>query len=996
MAEAESILPERPKMASSVSLSIADAFHDASPLERENKTHQNFLPVTSSVSTHTETSHITNGSIPSPVITPPVTTPTKPSTLKKSSGKKKQNEASKDTKSKHSKKTLNNSPDKSDRDSEECPYSDLESVPKILCPKALERQPKLVPTQPSVVVVKEVKKQPEIQSGLWFSKSSKDRRPKTTSPMPDRSLFSKVPCKKKSSSVISKKTPASCASSSVSAAANEQSGLSDKQKTTETNLPPEQSGNLKCKNTVAANGHFGTAGGVGEQKSLDSEDSGCSKGRKSFASSVDTISGTCGQLSLSDIKKSLEATVKDNLSDLSRFSESAKIVSQTEHSDATSTNKHYTTENIAEEEKESKNASASCLQDKTTDPLGWLETQTSLVSKCRLPFVKLIRKDIKDKKISNSNTTIHSKDQPGSTKKERRSDTNMTTLSSKQSNWMDGQGRASKDEVVASKIKVSVKKLKARGKSSMVNFSSESSHENIMTSNVSTEEFGSPETEGIPVSNGSLSTVSYSSSNQSDQFEGKKTPDSNVTSKSSEQLVRPDQATTSVTSHRTTVPPSHQRARLACRRAYFPGRPSSEKTKKVAYKLKRGLNEVNKVMQEQPAHLPASSRLMTRALKAMQEAEEKKREKVKKEAEQKQPLNNFRKSEDLSCSPKAKSDFCTSKKSPKSHSNDSVEYAPDSFSSCSSPHLIFSDSNDYDTDVKSEDEDLSIPSTPPMDFIPLTSKAKAKKEDCSSDAWLSHSPSSPFAFINAFKNVEEVSFQSLTNESNGKPVSFKPDTNYKFSTFLMMLKDLHDTRERDGAPLELEIGPPSAHVKEEPLVMPGEATPAGQDQQLDFVHSISNSSPDKTIVAHNEEGPYQMSKRPYNRRGSSSRWKKKANRKVPCRRARSGPGFPGLESGMSSMPAKDSSSTEDCSSKMPGIWEQPGGGEGAVVVTEEDSWSRVKENLQIMVPLEQKGRDIALSLEKPNGLVDCTKKKASLTHNTGEGDKDPTGKENLV
>ncbi|KAF1378188.1 hypothetical protein PFLUV_G00187890 [Perca fluviatilis] len=185
VAEAEFVLQERSKMASSITSLIDDAFHDTPTPERENKARPIF-PLSTSPNLP-ETLHMTNGSILSPV-----TTPVKPSTLMKYSGKKKPSK-SKDISTKHSKKTLRNSPDQSDRDNGECPYSDLDSIPKILCPNALERQSKLVPTQPSVTVVKEVKKQPEIQSGLWFSKSGKDRRPKTTSPMPDRTLFSKVP-----------------------------------------------------------------------------------------------------------------------------------------------------------------------------------------------------------------------------------------------------------------------------------------------------------------------------------------------------------------------------------------------------------------------------------------------------------------------------------------------------------------------------------------------------------------------------------------------------------------------------------------------------------------------------------------------------------------------------------------------------------------------------------------------------------------------------------
>ncbi len=936
--------------------------------------------------------------------------------------------------SKHSKKTLRNSPDQSDRDNGECPYSDLDSVPKILCPKALERQPKLVPTHPSVTVIKETKKQPEIQSGLWFSKSGKDRRPKTTSPMPDRTIFSKVPCKKKNSSVVSKKTLVPGASSSCGGP-TDQSVLSDKPKAlvpAETNLPPEHSGHLKSKNTLVANKPFGTpssptdqAAITDKQKSLVSVETGVpsdkcgySKGRQTVSNTADTVTGTASdQLGSSDVKKALEPCMTVRLNDQSRFSESAKSVSRAEHSDMMASEKVYVTDRISdqEEEKESSMTPASSLNVDTTDPLARPEKQKSLVSKCRLPFVKLIRKDIKSKKFLNSSITISPTDQPGCPKNEKTPDANVTKMSSKQSECMDGKASVSRDQAVSSEsTKVSVKKLKASGGTGILRLSSESSQgKTVVASSVASvsDDSGSPGAERIPVLNVSPSNVTYSSSNQSDHLEGKKTPASNVTSMSSDQLGSSEQKSTSVIStvFNTTPLPSHQQGNIVCRDAHLPDGLSSEKSKKVVHKSKQVPDKVNEVLlHEQPAHLPASSRLMTRALKAMQEAEQKKREKARKEVEQKELLNPHRKAEDLVChsarnstwSPEAKLDFCTKVKSLKSQCSDNGKNDQDTFSSCSTPPLMSSDSANFEADVKSEDEDLSISSTPPMDFIPLTSKVKAKKEDHSSDICSSSSPSSPFSFMNAFKNVEEVSFQSLTNEGDGKPVSFKPDTNYKFSTFLMMLKDLHDTREREGTPLELEIGPPSAHVKEEPLVMPGEATLAGQDQQIEHVNKNSNSGPDKIEVTHNGSTS-QTSKRPYHRRGSSTGVKKKANRKVPCRPARSGPGFPGLES----LPAMNHSSGVDCSSRvhsMLGIqtssWKrQAGGGEGVVGEEKEERWIRANENLQNMVPLKQRGCDTTLCLEQPNGLVaDCTETNTSLKRNAGEGDKAPTGKDSLV
>lgn len=1012
VAEAESLLQERLKMASSISSSIDDTFHHSSTPEREIKTHPTFPSSTSPVSTLPDTTHMTNGSISSPI-----KTPTKPSTLKKSSGKKKPNKSSKDMSIKHSKKTLRNSPDLSDRNNGECPYSDLDSVPKILCPKALERQPKLVPTQPSASLVKEVKKQPEIQSGLWFSKSSKHRRPKTTGPMPDRTLFSKVPCKKKSSS-LSKKMPVP--SVSTSGGLSDQSGLLDKHKSLvpgETNLPPEEPGHLKCRSTLVANRPFGTSGNLADQSVLldkqkplvsvetsePSDKCQYSKCRQYHSNTTDTVTGTpSNQCGSTDVKKTVEPSVEVGVNDQSRFSESVKSVSQTHHPHVMSNKKVSVIDRVSDhaEEKESNKTRVSNLNADTNEPLPRLEKQTSLVSKCRLPFVKLLRKEIKSKKFLNSSVTISPTDQPGCTKSEKTPDNNLTKISSKQSHFVDGKAGVSKGQ--AESIKVSVKKLKANSGTGILRLSSESSQDKTVVSpnmaGVSTDELDSRESERIPVLN-----VTCPSSDRSERSEGKKTPASIETSMSSDQLGSSEQKDTSGSSKiYNKTQPSHRQRNSGSRNAHV----SSEKSKKVVYKLKQVSNEV---LDEQPAHLPASSRLMTRALKAMQEAEQRKREQNRKESEQKELLNPLRKTEDIVCHSARNStnklDFCTKTKSPKSQYNESGEYDQDTFSSCSTPSLMFSDSADIEVDVKSEDEDLSISSTPPMDFIPLTSKVKAKKEDRPTDMCSTSSPSSPFSFMNAFKNVEEVSFQSLTNEGNGKPVSFKPDTNYKFSTFLMMLKDLHDTREREGAPLELEIGPPSAHVKEEPLVMPGETKPAGQNQQNEHVNS-SNLSLDKIISAQNENSANQTSKRSYNRRGSSTGVKKKANRKVPCRPARAGPGFPGLESlpGVASLPVVDSSSGVDCSSRVPSLlgmqprsWERQAGGEGVLREEEEERWRRVNEKLRNVVPLEQRGSDTMLCLGQPNGLVaDCTDNNTSLTHNAGEGDKAQTCKDRVV
>lgn len=88
----------------------------------------------------------------------------------------------------------------------------------------------------------------------------------------------------------------------------------------------------------------------------------------------------------------------------------------------------------------------------------------------------------------------------------------------------------------------------------------------------------------------------------------------------------------------------------------------------------------------------------------------------------------------------------------------------------------------------------------------------------------SSSPSSSsLSPLDTFQDVKELTFKSLANEdsSDSELASFRPKSNYKFSTFLMLLKDMHDTREKDGKPLTI---PQSANlIKEEPLVIPAAA-----------------------------------------------------------------------------------------------------------------------------------------------------------------------------
>uniref|UniRef100_A0A3P9IB78 Histone-lysine N-methyltransferase, H3 lysine-36 specific n=2 Tax=Oryzias latipes TaxID=8090 RepID=A0A3P9IB78_ORYLA len=980
VAEAEAVLPARPKMAS-ISFSMDDLCQFSSPPETEKKTQPTLTPFTLPACTLSETAHLTNGSLSSPIAAAE-----KPSTLAKSSCKKK-SKSSKDPNSKHVKKTLHNSPKDTDRNNEECPYSDLESVPKILCPKALERQTNSVPSQPSVMVAKELKKQPEVQSGLWFSKSGKDRRPKTTSPMPDRSLFSKLPSKKKNSSTVCKKTLVT--TPSYVSGSGDSAPLLDKNKPGETSLVPRRTSTLNCTNNQAA---IKTSDSVeafvdqpdllDREKNLPSVEVVCSKARPSASKSTDSVSEPLSSKRESkDDKTDSELSKNVDFDGQSSLFKNKKNVSETKNSVKIATKPVNDT--IFDQEKKTDKTIKLCLQSKSNDSLSILEKQTSLVSKCRLPYVKLIRKEIKDRRYLNSSGTVFTAGTVVCKEKEKESNGTKTC----QSQQKDSRTSASKDHSVAEPEKGSVKKVKTIDRSGTLHLSTDQSLGNrTEVSSVSAVDLASKLVEE-PVLNSKTRKETQSTSKQTHLPESKNNPGSAVPNKSSEQEKGSEEHISSISASTANALPGLCEEEPLCEDYRTPESFCSGKPKKVSKKSKR-VREVNEVLKAQPAHLPASNRLMTRALRAV--CDPTKQDKVGKKAEQKQILKSFRKTNHVRKNHKTKLEFYAKIKASKSHHPDKSECDKGKISSSSSPSLMFSDSSDFE-DVKSEDEDLSISSTPPMDFIPLTSKVKTKHEGQSSDKY-SPSPPSPFSFLRAFKNVEEVSFQSLGADRGGKPISFKPKPNCRFSTFLMMLKDLHDTRERDGAPLELEIGPPSAHVKKEPLVMPGEAASAGRDQETACALSDSSAIPDKSVEALNEGGASQTPKKSSNRRTNSGWFKSKPNRRAPCSPAKSGPGFPGLESLSEMMPAEDSLETMEWSSRVVDFqsssWDEPGGGSDAVGAEqqEENPWSMAKQNLTTPLLLEQ--RELDMAEEQPDCLVsDFIKRDSSFANISGEDDK---------
>uniref|UniRef100_A0A673KDR0 Histone-lysine N-methyltransferase, H3 lysine-36 specific n=1 Tax=Sinocyclocheilus rhinocerous TaxID=307959 RepID=A0A673KDR0_9TELE len=219
-------------------------------------------------------------------------------------------------------------------------------------------------------------------------------------------------------------------------------------------------------------------------------------------------------------------------------------------------------------------------------------------------------------------------------------------------------------------------------------------------------------------------------------------------------------------------------------------------------------------------YLPASTGLISRALAASEETKEK----------------------DLSQEPKSRSPCAGDERS-------------EFYNKCSSPtnHSELSKQQwQVKTEASEESTDASISHTPPNPTLTKFTRiqnedvqngprhkgsksdvtesslnsVKIKNESMISDTSSSSFPSPSISPMDAFQDIKELSFRSLVKEecSSGEP-SLRADSNYKFSTFLMLLKDLHDSREKEGKPLTLPPTSPSSLIREEPsLIPPGEET----------------------------------------------------------------------------------------------------------------------------------------------------------------------------
>ncbi|XP_076835587.1 histone-lysine N-methyltransferase, H3 lysine-36 specific [Brachyhypopomus gauderio] len=227
--------------------------------------------------------------------------------------------------------------------------------------------------------------------------------------------------------------------------------------------------------------------------------------------------------------------------------------------------------------------------------------------------------------------------------------------------------------------------------------------------------------------------------------------------------------------------------------------------------------EAKKALDRRVARLPASSRLMTRALRALEEVELQK--KLSSSTSQEEPVPNGETENDLSDSicvsaQKKKLELaCTLQKvTPRGASPDFKSDMEKSEDLGLSTDLT---SLKGEVVIKSEDEACLI-SPDPIDH----NLSKFKQENYGSDVSIS-STSSPLLFnLQDFEDMKEITFKSLQYESNCKDVTFQPDANYKFSTILMLLKDMHDSREKDGKPLVVEPLPPNLLIKEEPSCIP--------------------------------------------------------------------------------------------------------------------------------------------------------------------------------
>lgn len=280
-----------------------------------------------------------------------------------------------------------------------------------------------------------------------------------------------------------------------------------------------------------------------------------------------------------------------------------------------------------------------------------------------------------------------------------------------------------------------------------------------------------------------------------------------------------------------------------------------------------------KAVEVHSACLPASSRLMTRALRSQEQADQ--RDRVLRSRTRSRNSSPLPPAPEEAADDSAPTEALPGASKP-SQSTASPEPVPETTSPTSpcapSPSLLLkcADTKAHGSHVpnglliKPEDEGGWGPACMKRENgVPAV---QVKRENAVSDASSYCSSSPPLSPMEAFQDLKEITFRSLQNEEGGKPgkpVTFRPDGNYKFSTFLMLLKDAHDSRERRGTPLVPETGsrgPTRALMKEEPSLIPSSspATDLAASQRPGFwaaanskkVPALKNLQPKPKRVRH--------------------------------------------------------------------------------------------------------------------------------------------------
>ncbi|XP_051534230.1 histone-lysine N-methyltransferase, H3 lysine-36 specific-like [Myxocyprinus asiaticus] len=220
--------------------------------------------------------------------------------------------------------------------------------------------------------------------------------------------------------------------------------------------------------------------------------------------------------------------------------------------------------------------------------------------------------------------------------------------------------------------------------------------------------------------------------------------------------------------------------------------------------LKQLSIEAKKALDRRVKCLPASSRLMTRALKAMEEAEHMQNQ-LSNQIQESTSNVETENSSYFTLPDKEGVDNTSSHKMATTENHDQKKD-----SELSSDHPGFED------DVVKSENEASLMSPATVAFH----SSKCKQESHVSDLSSSSSLSPLQLSVEDVENLKEITFKSLANKHSGQPLSFLPDANYKFSTFLMLLKDMHDSPKTDGAPLVMETLPVDELIKEEPSQIP--------------------------------------------------------------------------------------------------------------------------------------------------------------------------------